>query len=222
MTVSSPKGLTRFQRQVLEAFFQREEHFFLTGGAALAGFHLHHRTTSDLDLFTLDPEALERGRRALRDTAAAVGASFRSVQNSPNFSRAVLETGDEGLVVDLVLDATPQRMPAKTRFGLIAVDLPEEILANKLTALVGRQEERDLVDVFFLEEAGFSVEEAMEAATAKDGGCTPANLAWLLSGFPLPPPERLPEGISRDQLGAWRDRLVIRLRRQALPAQPAP
>lgn len=47
---SSPRStLDRFQRQLLEAFFEREKRFFLTGGAALAGFHLGHRKTRDLD-----------------------------------------------------------------------------------------------------------------------------------------------------------------------------
>src|SRR3954469_945439 len=45
MDSSAPSKLTAFQREVLDAFFQRERGFFLTGGAALAGFHLGHRTT---------------------------------------------------------------------------------------------------------------------------------------------------------------------------------
>lgn len=45
--------LTALQAEVLGEFFRREQGFFLTGGAALAGFHLCHRETHDLDLFTL-------------------------------------------------------------------------------------------------------------------------------------------------------------------------
>jgi hypothetical protein len=105
---SAPSKLTALQKDVLDAFFQRERGFFLTGGAALAGFHLGH----------------------------------------------------------------------------IVVDPADEILANKLTALVGRAEERDLIDVMFLERAGYPVEAALPAALAKDGGCTPATLAWLRSETP--------------------------------------
>ena len=43
--------------------------------------------------------------------------------------------------------------------------------------LVGRAEERDLIDVMFLEGAGYSVEAALPGALAKDGGCTRATLA---------------------------------------------
>ena len=32
-----------------------------------------------------------------------------------------------------------------------------------------------------LERAGFPIDAALPAALAKDGGCTPATLAWLLS-----------------------------------------
>lgn len=44
--------LTPLQREILERFFARQSGFFLTGGGALAGFHLGHRETHDLDLFT--------------------------------------------------------------------------------------------------------------------------------------------------------------------------
>nr|MBK7068441.1 nucleotidyl transferase AbiEii/AbiGii toxin family protein [Deltaproteobacteria bacterium] len=48
---SSPDRLDALQRGLIEAFFARTQRFFLTGGAALTGFYLRHRTTKDLDLF---------------------------------------------------------------------------------------------------------------------------------------------------------------------------
>ena len=52
----------------LTAFFQREHRFFLTGGAALVGFHLGHRETYDLDLFTLD-DVVNEGFSVVQDVA---------------------------------------------------------------------------------------------------------------------------------------------------------
>lgn len=46
--------LDSLQQEVLSAFFKYKSHFFLTGGAALAGFYLQHRTTKDLDFFTVE------------------------------------------------------------------------------------------------------------------------------------------------------------------------
>jgi predicted nucleotidyltransferase component of viral defense system len=216
--VCSASRLSELQRLVLEDFFRRERGFFLSGGGALVGYHLCHRFTSDLDLFTTEVGALERGRRVVRDVAIALGAELQVLQESPTFSRLALARAADTLLVDLVVDSVPQLSASKQSYNGIIVDPPEEIFANKLTALVGRQEERDLIDVYCLErEGGLRVEDFLEAALAKDGGCTPATLAWLLSSFPLPAAERLPDSVTLEDLGDWRDELCSRLRRRAHP-----
>lgn len=46
---SSPRStLDPLQQELLHAFFDEEERFFLTGGGALAGFHLGHRKTREI------------------------------------------------------------------------------------------------------------------------------------------------------------------------------
>lgn len=216
---SSPDSdrLTPLQRSVLAAFFAREHGFFLTGGAALAGFHLCHRTTDDLDLFTQDDAAFSRARHVLSDIAATIGGTLHIVQDAPGFIRTVLTKQSEAVVIDFVRERTYQIHPAKPVIDGIAVDPPDEIFANKLTTLVGRAEERDLVDVMLLERSGLRVEDALQAALEKDGGCTPATLAWILSEVSIPDGIRLPAGVKPEELRAWLDALVIRLRRAALP-----
>jgi Nucleotidyl transferase AbiEii toxin, Type IV TA system len=211
--------LSPLQRDVLEAFFACEKGFFLTGGAALAGYYLHHRTTDDLDLFTDRGDAFERGVRAMGAVAASLGASLQVRMDAPDFKRFAIERGSDAVVVDLVHDRVPQLAREKPLVGTVRVDSLEEILANKLTALVGRQEERDLVDVYFLERAGHSVESALPAALAKDGGCTPANLAWLLSQIAIPEGLAVPEPLTVDGLRAYVAGLVKRLRRTAMPGE---
>ena len=63
--------LSALQDAVLEAFFAMERGFFLSGGGALVGFHLQHRETTDLDLFTSSAEAFERARTSLPHLAQA-------------------------------------------------------------------------------------------------------------------------------------------------------
>jgi hypothetical protein len=116
-----------------------------------------------------------------------------------------------------VLDRTVQLRPNKSRFGTLLVDPPEEILANKLTAVAGRMEERDLVDILFLERAGFRVEDGLPGALAKDGGATPATLAWLLSEIEIPDRAKLPGGVTPSELRAFLADVVVRLRRTAHP-----
>ncbi len=50
MGSSDSPCLSALQQELLVAFFDRTDLFFLTGGAALAGFDLKHRDTKDLDL----------------------------------------------------------------------------------------------------------------------------------------------------------------------------
>lgn len=47
------------------------------------------------------------------------------------------------MVVNLVLERVYQLSDRKRNIESVMVDPPEEIFANKLTALVGRMEERD-------------------------------------------------------------------------------
>jgi hypothetical protein len=182
--------LTPLQQQVLEAFFRREQRFFLSGGAALAGFHLAHRRTHDLDLFTT-ADVLEDGEQALALTADELGATVEKIQTTPAFRRRIVRRGEEAVVIDLIHERVPQGPLPKERIGNIRVDPPQEILANKVCALLSRSELRDLVDVYALERAGLRVEDALPLAEKKDAGLTPAQLAWVLSQIDL---ASLPEG----------------------------
>ncbi len=209
--------LTPLQVAVLDAFFATERGFFLTGGGALVGYHLQHRETTDLDLFTSSQEAFERARFSLPLIAEAVGGTLVTRQESPAFRRVVVEHDADALVVDLVRDIGPQ-LHDKTQIGDVIVDPVEEILANKLTTLVSRQEVRDLVDVLELERHGLRVEEFLAEALTKDGGCTPGTLSWLLSQWHVPTNAKLPPGYSLDQLIAFKDELAERM---AVVAHPS-
>jgi hypothetical protein len=80
-------------------------------------------------------------------------------------------------------------------------------------------EERDLVDLYVLERAGYRIEDYLEAALAKDGGCTPATLAWLLSEVEIGVEAELPGKTKPEDLREWITQLVPRLRRAAAPGK---
>jgi hypothetical protein len=208
--------LSPFQVQVLEAFFRATSGFYLTGGAALAGFHLGHRETHDLDLFTLGRSVTE-GLAALRVVAGAIGAETEELQTAPDFRRVLLRRSDESLIVDLAFERAPQLREEKLVFGTIRVDPPEEIFANKLCALLGRAEIRDLVDVRALEQTGLSLEQALTAGSRKDGGLTPAQLAWVLSQIAIGDDAPVPGGVSGAELRRYLADLIDRLATLARP-----
>ncbi len=212
--------LSRLQERVLHGFFRRTRSFFLTGGAALAAYHLGHRSTDDLDLFTSSAD-LDEGASALRSVAEELGASIQSIRTSPDFRRFLVSVATESVVVDLVRDRSPQVHVEKLDRDGVLVDPPAEILANKLCTLLSRGEVRDLVDVLFLERAGLRVEDAIGPASSKDGGLTPAQLAWVLSQITIGSDARIPAGITPDELRAFLEDLVSRLTRLAWPAGSA-
>lgn len=63
----------------------------------------------------------------------------------------------------------------------------------------------------FLEQAGYPVDDALPAALTKDGGCTPATLAWLLSEIAIPSGVSLPANVSPDTLRDYVNALIALL-----------
>lgn len=219
---SSPPGnsLTRLQKDLLAAFFDREKGFFLTGGGALAGFYFGHRTTDDLDFFGPPGASLDDAQHALEDAAAFCGASTKTVRSFQEFRRLVASRGDEQCVVDLVIDRTPAIDTEKASFGALRVDTLREIAANKVCTLIGRSEIKDLVDFERLMRSGIDLEHALADAQQKDAGADPGTLAWVLDQIVIGPEARLPGGVEPERLTAFRDELVKRLRALALRAAP--
>lgn len=210
--------LSGFQREILRGFCRRAKAFYLTGGAALAEYHLGHRTTEDLDLFTRSGH-LDDGDRALRETAGEIGARIESIQTSPEFRRRLVLRGDEAVVVDLVLERVVRGEREPELHDGIAVDPPEEILANKLCTLLSRAEVRDLVDVMALLRAGYDLSDALSLAARKDAGMTPAQLSWVLSQIRIGDDAHVPGEAKVADLRGFLESLQQWLTRLAFPRQ---
>ncbi len=210
--------LTQLQRDVLHAFFSKEKRFFLTGGAALAGFYLGHRATDDLDLFTeQQATALQDARRTLEEIGGRLGATVEPLTDTPGFKRLLLRREGEQFKIDLVCD--PQQLLPKIVLDGITIDSAEEITANKLTTLLSRSEIRDLVDLRELEAAGHTMESALPRAAEKDRGLTPGQLLEVLSEIRIGPDADIPGGISAEALRRYLEDLIDRLARLAYPAK---
>src|SRR5687768_9193246 len=123
----SSSELSPLQKQVLARFFEHERGFFLTGGAALVGYYLHHRSTSDLDLFTLDGDAFERGPFVVQQVAEDLQSAVAVRQDAPGLKRFALTRRGEGVVIDLVHEKALQLAPDELTIGGVVVDPREEI-----------------------------------------------------------------------------------------------
>jgi predicted nucleotidyltransferase component of viral defense system len=175
--------LTAIQWRILGVLAGIEPGWTLTGGAALAGFYLKHRVTKDLDLFWHGHDHLGDLPREVRDRLSAAGMEATVLQSGASFFQLRVSDGHNTCVVDLVADpvstvVAPQQINLDG--ALIAVDDPQEILVNKLCALLGRAEIRDLVDVKALLASGADLSRALAEAPQKDAGFSHLTLAWVL------------------------------------------
>lgn len=214
--------LTALQRRTLRAAAGIDPPWTLTGGAALAGFHLGHRATRDLDLFWNGRAQLGDVDRTIIDLLRSNGLTVSVAQRFEGFAELAVSDGNETLKVDLVADPAARVDPPGLQDvdGVsVWVDTAREILANKLCTLLSRTEVRDLVDVRALLAEGLDLDEGLAGAPQKDGGFSPAVLAWVLRGVNAPAMFR-GAGLSTPEaadLLNWRDAFIEALVRRSLP-----
>jgi predicted nucleotidyltransferase component of viral defense system len=181
MNWENSKVLTPLKKDFLTSFFKIEKSFYLTGGSALGIFYLQHRFSYDLDLFTQKPIEWHLLTNNIISIAGAIGAHYQNLSESPFFHRCKLTRNNETEIIDLVMEKVQQIDENKNRFGEIIVDTLNEIGINKLCMLLSRSDLKDIIDLYYIEKAGFNIEEHIEDAKRKEGGFDPATVSHILS-----------------------------------------
>jgi hypothetical protein len=194
----------------------------LTGGGALAGFHLAHRETRDLDLFWRNRGELGTLAAQAIDQLRADGLEARALRTAPAFGELRVSDGGGTCIVDLVAEPFPpieSPVTAEIDGATIALDSRREILASKVAALLERSELRDLADVKALLDAGGDLEAALRDAPSKDAGFSPLTLAWVLKGWDPRPAARAlgMSGPEAEDLASFRQWLIDRLASATAP-----
>jgi hypothetical protein len=178
--------LSELQAQVLVVLAGIEPPWTLTGGGALAGFHLGHRVTRDLDLFWHGQQSVAEVRREVSARLRAAGLEVVELRSAVAFASLRVTGGGESVVVDLVAEpvATVESPQSIEYRGVsILVDTAHEVLVNKLCALLHRSELRDLIDIEALLASGGDLGRALRDAPSKDGGFSALTLGFALRGW---------------------------------------
>jgi len=185
----------------------------LGGGAALAGAYLGHRTTGDIDLFVHDGEEMRALVGLLPGAAAEAGIDVTLLRDAGHLVRAQLANrSGQRLDVDIVHEPVADIAEPPAPIEGIVIESLTDLRANKLTCILSRSEPRDLVDLYFLDQAGFPPERDLGIASQKDSGVDPGVLAWLLAQFPTRPLPAMLEPLTSEQLEKFRDALAEKLR----------
>jgi hypothetical protein len=196
---------------------QRRVACHLAGGAALSGAFLSHRLTHDLDLFCHRAQDMRDLVHDLGTIAASAGMNVELAQDTPSFVRARLLGAGRELELDIVHESLPDLEPPPSPVEGVTVESLADLRAAKLTCILSRSEPRDLVDLLFLDRAGYPPERDLGLALRKDAGIDPGVLAWLLGKFPVRPLPEMLEPLTESELERFRDDLCERLRRAAVP-----
>ena len=209
--------LTPLQINFLENFFQFTQDFYLTGGTALSAFYLQHRYSVDLDLFTRREEAFPKADDFVNATCAQLNLPCLPVEMTPFFKHFRVGPPQTPLTLHFSKDV-PFHIKPPNRFGGIIVDSIEDIAANKICATLGRTEIKDLVDLYFLDSAGYSVADYFDLAQQKDGGLAYETLAYTLNQFHITKiPSFMINPMTVEQLNQYKETMIEWLLRKAAP-----
>lgn len=170
------------QNDVLRIVATLDTGFYLSGGTAISRVYCHHRFSDDLDLFVNDQAQFALwGERIVAALLRQSEWQCQVIQKDEQFFRLNLVWQDVGLKIDLVNDVPAHIGQIRYHGELGRVDSAENILANKLSAVISREEPKDLADIWGLSKlCGLSIEDAITDAQSKAAGIFPVALARVL------------------------------------------
>ncbi len=170
------------QDWVLALIHQLDTGLYLSGGTAASRGYLNHRFSDDIDLFADDDKNfILWAERVIHAISSAKNGELIVGLREERFFRLTFTHEGVALKIEMINDVP-------SRVGIIQVhpilgrlDSAENIVANKITALLDRGEPKDLADIWgFCHLRGLSLEEAISGAQGKAAGVFPADLARLL------------------------------------------
>ena len=130
---------------------QITKRFYLTGGTALAEFHLKHRLSNDLDFFCeqqeVNPKTVESFLRKVSPSLLIV--KIKRSQFLGLFSYLLIYKSGNELKVDFNYYPFP-RIDRGLKFKNLEIDSLYDIAANKLHTIFMRPRSRDYLDLYFM------------------------------------------------------------------------
>ncbi len=163
--------LTPSQLRFLE-LFQKEpaltQHFYLTGGTALAAFYLNHRLSEDLDFFSeaeVVPLVIQTYLKKIKTPL-----QIRSIDFQQSFNRHLFflrMKGKEVLKVEFTYYPFSP-IEKRKRMGKLQIDSLLDIAVNKVFIISQNPRARDFIDLYFiLQDQPISLSQLLKKARIK-------------------------------------------------------
>jgi predicted nucleotidyltransferase component of viral defense system len=171
-----------FQDQVLAVLGNIDTGLYLSGGTALSRGYLNHRFSEDLDFFVNDKADFQLwADRFVQALSHSSRWDCQINQREERYFRLSLVQDEINLKIEMINDV-PSRIGMPWQHPILGrIDTAENILANKVTALLNREAPRDLADIWGLCcNQNYSIFDAIVGAQGKAAGIFPVDLARVL------------------------------------------
>ncbi len=145
--ITNYKELYKLQDKVLDVVFSAENIFYLTGGTCLSRFYKEKRYSDDLDFFTHHNNIFAR---VIKEIKQLLNDNFDITEEvtSKDFIRLKI---NNLLQVDFINDRVMRYEKTIVLENGYIIDSYENILANKLTAVIGRDNPKDIFDIYLID-----------------------------------------------------------------------
>lgn len=158
----------------------RSEDSYLAGGAAILLQPRSIRYSQDLDYFHDSAARVAEAFKADFAVLSEAGIALATEISQPGYISAVARRGGQSTKLEWAHDSAWRFMPVQKSedFGFILH--PVDLATNKILALAGRDEARDLVDALYLHREFLGLGALVWAAVGKDPGYSPLSLLEAL------------------------------------------
>ena len=170
------------QDTVLSLIFAEESVFYLTGGTCLHRFYFGKRYSDDLDFFTGANNLFRDEVRVLLDRFRSESLEFHILADTRDFVRLTVHNS---LRIDLVNDRVFRYGKNVLHAQKFHLDNLENIAANKICALFGRDDPKDVFDIVTICSSQRVDWEIVLAAASKKCVFDGELLEFRLRSFPL-------------------------------------
>jgi hypothetical protein len=153
---------------------------FLAGGAAILLEPNTNRYSRDLDYFHDSEQRVSEAFATDRDLMEGEGYDVEVAMRQPGFVRAIVRREGDATKVEWAHDSSWRFMPAihDPRVGYLLH--PVDLAVNKVLALAGRDESRDILDTLHFHQNLLPLGALCWAVCGKDPGFSPLSLLELL------------------------------------------
>lgn len=139
------KALYELQDSILQIVFEKPSCFYLTGGTALHRFIYQERHSDDLDFFANSSKTFLFEYKAI-EKKLKKNYDVKTVIDGYGFKRLLIKEKNINLKLDFINDLEFYFGQPQVIRGFV-IDNVDNILINKITALIGRDEAKDVFDL---------------------------------------------------------------------------